>query len=115
MLKQFSPEELPPAFRYPQAFLDLVAAPAPELPGEWWLIGKNPDFARFCLATIQGKGGKLLIPFAKDDDSGDIACFDGEDTSGSPRVYFDTGEEDYAGIDWSSRFSQSFEDWLASI
>lgn len=80
----------------------------------WWLIGSQPEFAHFCLNLLLGMGGsKVLIPFAKDDDSGDIACFDGSDTSGSPSVYFHVGEESFAAVNWETRYRQTFAEWLA--
>lgn len=112
----FPLEQLPPGFRYPQAFVALCQDPKSLESSSWWLLGQEPEFAQFCLKLVRAKGGsKVLIPFAKDDESGDLACFDGADTTGSPRVYFDTGEESYAGIDWNSRYSQSFAEWLDEV
>lgn len=109
----FPQDRLPAGFRYPQAYLDLVEQPERLAESSWWLIGKNPGFADFCLEVLQGMGGsKILIPFAKDDESNDLACFDGADLGGSPRVYFLVAEASIKHVDWTKRYSQSFEAWL---
>jgi len=112
--KPFEPARLPAHFVCPSALLSLLDAPHCLVNSSWWLIAKDPVYADLCLQVIQDKGGsKPLVPFAKDDESGDLACFDGADTTGEPRVYFDTGEADYGGINWETRYSQSFAEWLA--
>ena len=111
----FSQNKLPTNFVYPSAFLSLIEDSSCLEQGSWWLIAEDPGYADLCLQVIQSKGGsKPLIPFAKDDEYGDLACFDGTDTTGDPRVYFDTGEADYADINWETRHSQSFAEWLAT-
>lgn len=109
----FQQERLPAGFRYPQAYLDLAQAPERLANSSWWLIGSQPEYANFCLDLLLGMGGgKVLIPFAKDDASGDIACFDGSDQSSSHRVYFHVGEESFDAVNWETRYSQTFAEWL---
>lgn len=51
--------------------------------GLWWFIDANSDAGKHAYSVRQ-HDGRNLIPFAKvDDGRGDIACFDGDDTSAS--------------------------------
>lgn len=109
---------LPDGFRYPLEYIDLVHKGELQSLSPWWFLGKKPEFAELCFNVINEKlgGEKILVPFAKTDDDGDIACFDGNDTSGSPRIYFDTGEENMRGVNWDERYSiDSFSNWLEMV
>jgi hypothetical protein len=114
----FEDMSLPAEFRFPKAYIKLVQEGFPDLK-PWWFVAEEPETAKMLYQIINEelKSKKLLIPFAKiDDSSGDVACFDGEDTSGNPKVYFSVGaESDMSKIDWHERyFLESFDVWLES-
>lgn len=109
---------LPNEFLYPKDYIDLINYNSNIDLSPWWLVGENPEFATLCYNVINDKTGgeKILIPFAKSDLDDDIACFDGGDDSGNPRIYFDIGEESMKGINWNERYSlPDFNAWLKSI
>lgn len=104
-------------FSYPDDYVNFVNSCC-ELEPPWWLLGKRPNFTVRCFKILNEdlRSEKTLIPFAKSDDSGDIACFDGDDRTGHPKIYFYTGEDDLGNVSWSSRYSiDSFSEFLASI
>lgn len=112
----FEDQDLPAGFRFPDAYLKLIQDEFPDL-NPWWFVAEEPETATLLYRIINEelRSKKLLIPFAKiDDSSGDVACFDGEDTSGNPKVYFSVGtENDMSGIDWSERYClKNFDEWL---
>ncbi|MBL3557517.1 MULTISPECIES: SMI1/KNR4 family protein [Marinobacter] len=104
-------------FSYPDDYVSFVNS-CRELERPWWLLGKRPNFTMRCFKILNEdlSSEKTLIPFAKSDDSGDIACFDGDDSTGNPKIYFYTGESDLRHVNWGSRYSiDSFSDFLSSI
>lgn len=51
-----------------------------------------------------------LVPFAKDDRSDDVFCFDGDDTSGDPKVHI---VHTFASPGWEDRgYLNNFKEWL---
>ena len=110
------PFPLPSGFRFPESYLRLAREPKFPNVTPWWFLIEDPDIAMMAYRTINEsrRSRKLLLPFAKnDDESGDVACFDGEDTSGEPRVYFAVGTGDMRDVDWISRyFIPTFAAWL---
>lgn len=113
----YDKSSLPVDFVYPQEYVRFVEGDTSGL-SPWWLTGNSPEFAELCFNVINEKldGEKILVPFAKDDDSGDIACFDGDDASGNPKIYFDTGQESMTSIDWEKRYYLSdFVEWLRMV
>ncbi len=112
---RFEDCDLPFGFRFPISYEKFLSHPTIDI-HPWWLVAKQPRLARLFFELLNRELGssKPLIPFAKiDDDNGDIACFDGSNTSGSPRVYFWAGDVTLRDVDWSCRYSlDSFEDWL---
>lgn len=107
-LALYSPELLPTGFRYPQAFVDMAASGAlPEI-YPWWFIDASTETGRGLFSRRQ-RDGRNLIPFAKvDADLNDIACFDGDDASGSPAVLMLILDE--SGRSYSFK---DFEEWLS--
>ena len=83
----YTDEQLPPGFVYPAAFRDFaVTGEYPEL-GPWWFIDASSKAGKLAY-SIRQHDGRNLVPFAKvDDGRGDVACFDGDDNSGEPRVF----------------------------
>lgn len=109
----FSHTELPAGFRYPQRLIDIVQHHEPLGSGRWWLIGEMPDYASMCLQHVRQQfPDQQLIPFAKNDDEEVLACFDGQDRSDNPRVYFDTFRYTTT-VPWEKRYYVSFMEWLA--
>jgi hypothetical protein len=56
---------------------------------------------------------RTLVPFAKTGASDDVACFDGTDTSGDPKVllihtFCSPGWEDRGSVD-------NFDEWLKAV
>ena len=53
----------------------------------WWWMFQNKDLAIYWNDTLRDQFPKRkLVPFAKHGASDDIACFDGADISGNPKV-----------------------------
>lgn len=100
-------EKLPPGFRYPDSLLRI--ATTGEYPDiyPWWFVDANSRAGELFYSTRQSDG-RNLIPFAKvDDDRDDIACFDGDDATGNPRVLMlvpEDSDRSYSYVD--------FNDWL---
>lgn len=115
----FEDVQLPDGFIFPDSYIDaLKTFDDKTIP--WWFLAKDPKFAKFSFEVINGikKSFKVLVPFAKhrDDEDGVDACFDGECTTGNPRVYFAIGtEKRMDDIDWKTRYSmENFDAWLKS-
>lgn len=115
MIHLAPPGSLPPAFRYPEPYLRMASsATQPDL-YPWRLLGDHGSEIPFFLDIVRKRyPDKVLIPFARRDDSasGDLACFDGDDATGNPKIYFhvfgDTRE-----VPWTKRFSiAGFSGWL---
>lgn len=102
---------LPKKFRFPQSFIDYVSCdPIPYLE-PWWFLCKFQKNADFWLNEVKRQyPNRVLIPFAKMEDSDDVACFDGEDKSGNPKVYY---VHTFAASGWEDRgYVNNFEEWL---
>ncbi|MDH3349603.1 MAG: hypothetical protein OEM02_16070 [Desulfobulbaceae bacterium] len=107
---------VPVEFLFPKAYLEFMQSGFPDLT-PWWFVAEEPAKAKMFYQTINKckRSKKLLIPFAKIDDStGDIACFDGEDTTGNPKIFFSVGSEDSMScVDWKKRyFLEDINAWL---
>lgn len=78
--------ELPRDFVYPPKFREFASTGKYPVIAPWWFVDANSKAGRLAY-QIRTHDGRNLIPFAKvDDGRGDIACFDGDDASGDPRV-----------------------------
>lgn len=112
---------LPSGFGFPQSYLQLARGEVmPDLQPWKFLFLDMPSSLTYYGAMLQKYPDKTLIPFAiLADPSGAfndgyvvLACFDGDDRSGNPKVYF----HDYANprrVDWSDRyFLTNFTEWL---
>lgn len=107
----FDGQLLPAGFKYPAQFFDVLGQPAlPDL-DPWFLLAADQQLSLFWMRTLGGLyPGRSLVPFAKHGGSDDVACFDGADTTGSPRVYY---VHAYASPGWEDRGEvASFEEWL---
>lgn len=76
----FEAEKLDIAFKYPSEYVELVNNPDSISNTSWWLIGKTKGAFKVSYDTINEiyQSTKLLIPFAKSDESNILACFDKE-------------------------------------
>jgi hypothetical protein len=96
---------LPTGFRYPSAYLEFAESAAPDALYPWWFIDADSKAGELSWAVSQ-RSKRSLIPFAKTDEHDDIACFDGDDTSGNPRILMRTSTPD------RSYHFESFTHWL---
>lgn len=105
----YSPQQLPVGFIYPQAFVEMAASGSlPEIYPYWFIDASTEAGKDFF--DLRQADGRNLIPFAKvDADLNDIACFDGDDTSGNPAVLMLVLDE--SGRSYSYK---DFEEWLVS-
>lgn len=110
MSKKFSlypGEKLPSGFRYPEKLIQLSSSEAYPDIYPWWFIDANSEAGELSYSNIAAEGS-CLVPFAKvDDDRNDVACFDGADITGNPRVLMrvlDNSGRSYSYLD--------FDDWL---
>lgn len=111
MIYLYSEQQLPECFAFPESFLHVVSANEMADLEPWWFICEFKDSVEYWLPEIQKQyPNRSLIPFAKYSHTDDIACFDGTDTSGDPKVYY---VHAYASPGWEDRGSVSnFDEWL---
>ncbi|MEK7454986.1 MAG: hypothetical protein AABZ76_08690 [Pseudomonadota bacterium] len=105
--KLYSPRVLPEKFRYPAMLERFAQTGEHPFLYPWWFVDAESE-AGALFFDIRQNDGRNLIPFAKvDDGRGDLACFDGDDGSGNPRVLM-------LVLDGSDRFYNfmDFDDWL---
>jgi hypothetical protein len=81
---------LPQGFSLPKSYLELTAnkedKDMPDLEPWFWLTFWK-ELANFWYETLKEQFPSWkLVPFCKDGSTDDIACFDGDDTSGDPAV-----------------------------
>lgn len=111
-----SPEALPAGFRYPETYLRM--AREDQLPDllPWTFLGKKPDSVEFYIKAMRHMHSQhALVPFARFEDSanGDLACFDGADQSGDPKIYFYVYESQKPLPPWEERYHlKDFVEWL---
>ncbi len=104
-------------FIYPDKFLKIVNTETiEEVPyfSNYYFIGTDQEIIIFWFNIIKKQYPKrVLIPFAKDENTDDVFCFDGTDTSGNPKVY---QVHTYASEGWEDRgYWDSFDDWYEDI
>jgi hypothetical protein len=120
----FNSPILPSEFRFPAGYLALVQEKElPDLQPWRFLCNDMPASLSYYGAMLQQYRDKPLIPFAMASDPSGyyndgyvvLACFDGSDKSGDPRIYF----HDYANtkrVDWPERYSMNnFAEWMVDI
>ena len=104
-------------FSYPIKFLELVNTETiEEVPyiSNYYFLGTDQEIIIFWFNIIKKQYPKrVLIPFAKDENTDDVFCFDGTDTSGNPKVY---QVHTYASEGWEDRgYWDNFDDWYDDI
>ncbi|GAB2932755.1 SMI1/KNR4 family protein [Hafnia psychrotolerans] len=102
---------LSPGFSLPESFIDYVSGAELEDIESWWLFCCAQNYVDFWCDKIRKLyPERNLIPFANWRHSDDIVCFDGEDTSGDPKVYY---VHAFASAGWEDKgYTDNFEEWL---
>lgn len=82
----YARELLPPGFSYPTEIQNFASTGEYEDFGPWWFIDAKSKAGELAY-SVRNFDGRNLVPFAKvDDGRGDVACFDGDDSSGNPKI-----------------------------
>lgn len=107
----YTEKELPENFYFPSSFLDMVKMDQVLDLDPWWFLYEFENVAKQWLSEIKKQyPDRNLVPFAKISYSDDIACFDGDDKSGDPKVYY---VHAFASPGWEDRGSvENFDKWL---
>jgi len=98
-------------FSFPQSYVELVSQENIPYLEPWWFLSEYKEDADFWMDEIAKQyPSRKLVPFAKAGSSDDVACFDGSDTSGNPKVFYvhtfaSPGWEDHGDV-------ESFDVWL---
>ncbi|QNA88420.1 hypothetical protein G4G28_07770 [Massilia sp. Dwa41.01b] len=112
---------LPKDFTLPKSYVELALSQnQPDL-SPWELLFLDvPRSSSYYGAMLQRYPDKPLVPFAiANDESGlfndgyvVLACFDGNDKSGNPTIYYhDYGSDQH--VHWSDRYCiPNFDEWL---
>lgn len=107
-------ENLDIEFEYPDEYKKFLPQQSKLDQTSWWLIGKTSGAFHTCYDVINFdyKSSKLLVPFAKSDQSNILACFDE-----TYRVWLTSCENnDITDADWDNRFSMpNFTAWLDKV
>ena len=108
-------EELPTGFEYPKLFVRVVELGLTSLE-PWWVL--NGDVLRRRFVGLRNRYPKrTLVPFAGRQDNDDVACWDGDSSSGVFVVhdFASPGWEDTARFDtfeaWFRAAIEDFIDW----
>ncbi|CNE89993.1 SMI1/KNR4 family protein [Yersinia mollaretii] len=98
-------------FTFPKDFSDYVSGDGLEDIEPWWLFCTSQNYVDYwCKKVREIYPERKLIPFANLRYTDDIVCFDGEDTSGDPRVYY---VHAFATTGWEDRgYTDNFAEWL---
>lgn len=110
----FYENRLSNGFKFPKSFLDFVDKDEIPYLEPWYFLCKFKKNADFWLDEAKKQyPNRNLIPFSKDENTDDVSCFDGDDISGNPTVYF---VHFFASEGWEDRGSvTNFEEWLKMI
>ena len=82
----YSRSKLPQDFQYPAKLKHFAQTGKYPAIYPWWFVDATTEAGELFYVTREFDG-RNLVPFAKvDDGRNDIACFDGDDTSGNPEV-----------------------------
>lgn len=106
----FEDDPLLAHFKLPKSYLDLVNEGLPDIE-PWWWLAPHKDSAIYWIDTLRKQfPSRTLIPFAKHGGSDDVACFDGTDASGDPRVL---RIHTFCAPGWEQRGeATNFAEWL---
>lgn len=100
-----------PGFVFPKEFRSYVSEGRLENIEPWWLFCSAQNYVDYwCKKVRELYPNRKLIPFANWRYTDDIVCFDGECTSGEPKIYYIHA---FASAGWEDRgFADSFVEWL---
>ncbi len=104
-----------PKFEYPTSYLQYVASCSGDELAPWHFICEKRTVDFYINILRNEYPDKLLVPFARLEESanGDLACFDGDDLSGDPKIYFHVFCYQGNLPIWEQRhYLKSFDDWL---
>lgn len=98
-------------FKFSQNFVNFVTTNEVHDLEPWWFFCREEKFVNFWCAKIKELyPNRNLVPFANWIYTDDIACFDGDDKSGDPKVYY---VHAFASSGWEDRGSvENFDKWL---
>lgn len=98
----YEKSQLPAGFIYPPEFLSIAASVAFDVLYPWWFVDAPSASGKLMHRFVSERG---LVPFAKTDLYDDIACFDGSDCSGNPKIKMicSTPERNYSYPSFSER------------
>ncbi|RCS42323.1 SMI1/KNR4 family protein [Bremerella cremea] len=100
-------------FRFPASYLQLVRDGLPDIEPWGWLAPYKRNSIFWADTLKEQFPNRELVPFAKDGGSDDVACFDGADTSGDPRVLY---IHSFCSPGFESRgVAKNFTEWLEQI
>lgn len=112
---------LPAGFSFPKSYLAMAQSQSIPCLDPWnFLFSSMPSTLNYYGAMLLKYPDKPLVPFAIIDDKSGLynggyvvlACFDGDDKSGDPKVYF----HDYSNtkrVSWADRYClPHFAEWL---
>lgn len=102
---------LPVGFRFSNNFTNYIQLNCKDEIHPWYFLAESAKYidGRFaCVRRLYPN--RNLIPFAHWNPSDDIVCFDGDDRSGDPKVFF---VHTYASPGWEDRGNvENFDVWL---
>lgn len=107
-------ESLDIEFEYPEDYKKFLKEMQVLDETSWWLLGYNKGLSKTCyeVLNLDYKSTKLLIPFAKSEESKILACFDSKH-----RVWLTSSRgNDITHANWEERFSlPTFSAWLKRV
>lgn len=117
---------LPAGFVYPTGFIEFVqtAGAATVLDGEPWTLLSKRSVARIVANVRQQNPHLVLVPFALRQYTNHVACFEGQCTTGAPKVAVmrihdsteDGGVDGYIHPDYDvPGWLQDVSSWLALV
>ena len=104
---------LPDGFSYPSEYIALIQTGLPKIDPWWWLAPyKDTAVSWSEILREQFPQYYCLVPFAKHGGCDDVACFDGSDSSGDPKVIL---IHSFCSPGWEYRGEYSFAEWLMQV
>lgn len=101
-------------FKYPTEYKNFLNSMNKLNGTPWWLIGTSKGFFKSCykFINVECHSKKLLIPFAKSDETNILACFDI-----SHQIWFcGLEDDDITYANWDNRyFMPDFSAWLERV
>ena len=106
----FEDYSLPSNFKFPQSYLNLMEKGLPDI-NPWWWLAPHKNSAVYWADTLRNQFPlRMLVPFAKHGGSDDVACFDGSDSTGNPKVLY---IHSFCPPGWEHKDeASSFAEWM---